>query len=121
MAGALPVTPLTVMGLSTVALSLIAKSPRFSKYLPGGGVLPTAFSASTRPSPKKLLFAVVPVQRLSDAGQARSVAWAASLARMSAGVMPGSALASSAATPATCGEAMEVPLSWPYLPPGRVL
>lgn len=107
--GALPVTPETVIGLSTVALSAIAKSARFSKYLPGGGVVPTALRASTWPSPKNELLAVVPVQRLSE-GQAMSLAWAASLARICAGVMPGLALAMSAATPTTCGVAIEVPL-----------
>src|SRR3954447_24911032 len=112
LAGALPVTPVTAIGLSTVALSLMAKSARFSKYLPGGGGVATALRASTCPSPKNELLAVVPVQRPS-AGQAMSLAWVASLARICAGVMPGLALAMSAATPTTWGVAIEVPLLLP--------
>src|SRR5262245_22584577 len=39
-AGALPDTPLTVIGLSTVELSRIAKSAGFSKRGPAGGGVP---------------------------------------------------------------------------------
>src|ERR1044072_7931489 len=106
-AGALPVTPVTAIGLSTVALSLMAKSARLSKYFPGGGGVPAALRASVGPSPRHEMLDVVPVQRLSE-GQAMSLAWAASLARICAGVMPGLALEMSAATPTTCGVAIEV-------------
>src|SRR5213592_4289897 len=88
-AGALPVRPVTLIEENTAApASGICTSVVLSKYLPvGGGVAPlTASYASARPSPKNELFAVVPEQRLSPLGQARSSACLASSARRSAGV-----------------------------------
>ncbi len=97
----MPVRPLTVTGLSTVALSPMFTFVVFSKTPGVVGVEVTAFTvaaASTRPVPQP------PVQ-VPASGRVLSLIADSTCA----GVSEGLAATRSAARPATCGAAMLVP------------
>src|SRR5690606_13894925 len=96
--GALPETPVTVIGGSTVDRSLIRYSVEIGKVLPGGGVVaplpPTCRRRFGEPLPG------LPTAPETEFASSAEVTWA--------GVAEGLSARYRAAAPATCGVAIEV-------------